>query len=229
MTDGKISVVIPVLNDRDALTQVLSDIENDGSAPFEIVVSDGGSTDGTLAAAYAAGIRVVSGPRGRGQQLAAGIRAATGDIVWLLHADSRVAPGSLAAIHRAVTREGRAGGNFRLHFDGDDAFSRWLTGFYAWFRERGLYYGDSGMFLRRDVYDRIGGIRPIALMEDYDLSRRMERDGNTCCIDRPALGTSSRRFAGRRPAAIFFGWLKLHALYALGVSPARLSRIYYRR
>ena len=80
--------------------------------------------------------------------------------------------------------------------------------------------------MRRAVYNRIGGMRAIALMEDYDFVRRLERAGPTICIDQPALVTSSRRFAGRAPVAIVAGWLEIHALFHLGVSPDRLARIY---
>lgn len=118
------------------------------------------------------------------------------------------------------------GGNFRLLFDGDSGFSRWLTGFYAWIRARGLYYGDSAIFVRRRVYQDLGGLRPLALMEDYDFTRRLERRGKTRCIDDPPLVTSSRRFEGRRPTSIVLGWLKIHALYHLGISPDRLARLY---
>jgi hypothetical protein len=89
------------------------------------------------------------------------------------------------------------GGNFRLVFDGASRFSKWLTCFYAQIRWLGFYYGDSGIFVRRRVYDNVGGFRPIALMEDWDFVRRLERSGKTCCIADPALITSSRRFAGR--------------------------------
>lgn len=71
--------------------------------------------------------------------------------------------------------------------------------------------------------------RHVALMEDYDLTRRMERFGGACCIDTPALVTSSRKFQGRRPIGIVPGWIRIHALYRLGVKPERLSRIYYGR
>ena len=118
------------------------------------------------------------------------------------------------------------GGNFRLIFPSDDRFSRWLTGFYAWFRSHGLYYGDSGIFLSRAAYDRLGGVKPIALMEDYDLCRRLEAAGPTTCIEEPPLLTSSRRFYGRHPLAIFLGWLWIHGLYYLGVPPERLARLY---
>src|SRR3546814_13941794 len=89
-----------------------------------------------------------------------------------------------------------------------------------------LYYGDSAVFVRRAVYDALGGIRPIALMEDYDFVRRLEKAARTCCIVEPPLITSARRFAGRQPAAIVAGWVAIPALFHLGVSPGRLVRLY---
>jgi len=118
------------------------------------------------------------------------------------------------------------GGNFRLLFDGDDGFSRWLNGFYAAIRRRGFYYGDSGVFVRRPVHDSLGGIRPIALMEDYDFVRRLESAGPTVCIETPPLVTSARRFVGRHPLAIVTGWLAIHALFHLGAPPSWLARLY---
>ncbi len=111
-------------------------------------------------------------------------------------------------------------------FDGDDGFSRWLTGACAWIRRHGLYYGDSGVFVRADAYRVLGGVRSIAVMEDYDFVRRLQKFGPTCCIDDPPLVTSSRRFAGRHPLAIVWGWIKIHALYHLGVPPRRLAVLY---
>jgi hypothetical protein len=171
---------------------------------------------------------VVVSPRGRGQQLRAGAAAASGDILLFLHADSAFHAGGLAAIAAALAQNPAApGGNFRLVFDGETRFARWLTGFYASIRRFGLYYGDSGIFVRRSVYNAIGGIKPIALMEDYEFVCRLERAGPTIRIEDPPLVTSSRKFAGRRAPAIVAGWLLIHLLYALGVSPARLARLYY--
>lgn len=224
-----ISVIIPVLNEEDRIGSVIDELRRDSSAPFEIIVIDGGSSDATVRTAEAHGVHVTVSAPGRGPQLAAGAARAAGDILWFLHVDSRVAPGALGGIRAAVNENGLMGGNFRVIFDGEDGFSNWLTSFYAWFRRHGLYYGDSGIFIRRDVYDRIGGIQPMALLEDYDLTRRMERYGATCCIKTPALITSSRKFAGRHPVGIVFGWLKIHTLYGLGVNPERLAKIYYGR
>ena len=111
-------------------------------------------------------------------------------------------------------------------FDGGDGFSRWLDGFYAWLRRRGFYYGEPGIFVRREAYRQVGGVRPIALMEDYDLVRRLEKFGPTCCIDDMPLVTSSRRFEGQNPVRIIWGWLKIHLYFHLGNSPDRLDRLY---
>ncbi len=221
-----ISVVIPTLNEQGRLPGLLAALRRDDPT-CEVIVADGGSGDGTVAEARRLGARVVLSPGGRGAQLCAGADAAHGDILLFLHADSRFPAGGLPGIAEALAASPAAvGGNFRLLFDGDDPFSRWLDGFYARIRRHGVYYGDSGVFVRRAAYRTLGGVRPMALMEDYDFVRRMERLGATCCIEDPPLVTSSRRFHGRRPAAIVWGWLKIHALFHLGVRPERLARLY---
>ena len=221
-----ISVVIPALNEARNLKGLLRSLEGEGVA-HEIIVADGGSTDGTANVAKYLGARVIRTAPGRGLQLAEGAKRARGEILLFLHADSVFPAGGLRAVERALARDpDTPGGNFRLLFDGDDGFSRWLDGFYAWIRARGVYYGDSAPFVRRSVYQRLGGIRPIALMEDFDFVSRMEKAGPTCCIHDPPLITSSRRFQGRRPAAIVLGWLWIHGLFLLGVGPDRLARIY---
>tara|TARA_B100000676_G_C17983381_1_gene790415 strand:+ start:60 stop:749 length:690 start_codon:yes stop_codon:yes gene_type:complete len=221
-----ISVIIPTLNEEGRIGALLNALARE-TVPYEVVLVDGGSEDKTTNEAAAAGAVVLSASGGRGAQLVAGVNAAKGDIILFLHADSRFPEGGLTRISKSMADDERlCGGNFRLLFDGDDPFSRWLDGFYVWLRSPGFYYGDSGIFVRRDVYDTMGGIRPIALMEDYDFVRRLEAHGKTCCIEEPPLRTSSRRFEGRRPAAIVFGWFLIHGLFHLGVSPERLARIY---
>lgn len=221
-----ISVIIPTLNEARNLPRLLRALRGETLA-HEVLVVDAYSLDGTAAQARDLGARVVMSDSGRGRQIHAGVRRARGGILLFLHADSVFPRGGLAAVDRALAaRPDAPGGNFRLLFDGDDGFSRWLEGFYAWIRARGVYYGDSGVFVRRRVYQDLGGIRPVALMEDYDFVRRLERAGETLCIGDPPLITSSRRFRGRRPAMIVLGWLWIHALYLLGVPPDRLARLY---
>lgn len=221
-----ISVIIPTLNEAERLPALLQQLARE-SAPHEAIVVDGGSSDATREIAAAHQAKVILSVPGRGQQMVAGIHAASGDTLLFLHADSAFPTGGLARIEATLAdRPDCPGGNFRLIFSGDSAFSRWLTGFYAWLRRHGFYYGDSAVFVRREVYDRIGGIRPIALMEDYDFNRRLERAGPTCCVVEPPLVTSSRRFEGRSATAIVWGWLEIHALYHLGVGPQWLAKRY---
>ena len=226
MIPGMISVVIPVLNEARRLPDLLARLAREGQA-HEVIVVDGGSRDGSAEIARAAGAMLLRSAPGRGRQLAVGAAAAAGETLLFLHADSRFPAGGLARIAEVLEDDPNCpGGNFRLLFDGATPFSRWLTGFYAWIRAHGFYYGDSAIFVRRRVYRALGGMRPIELMEDYDFVRRLERFGPTRCIEEPPLVTSSRRFAGRRPAAIVWGWLEIHALYHLGVSPRVLARRY---
>jgi glycosyltransferase involved in cell wall biosynthesis len=149
---------------------------------------DGGSTDGTPSIAARLGTRLIMSERGRGHGLRAGAAAATGEFLLFLHADSVFPQGGLAAIGEILDRNPRVpGGNFRVVFDGDTRFARGLTVFYAWIRRLALYYGDSGIFVRRAVYAALGGFRPMALMEDYEFVRRLERAGPTCRIEDPRV------------------------------------------
>lgn len=220
-----ISVIVPTLDEAEALPKLLRALAAQGEA-HELIVADGGSRDDTVALARAAGARVVAAPRGRGTQLAAGAAAARGDVLWFLHADTVPPYAAIRALAHALGRREVVGGNFRLCFDGATRFDRFMTRFYAVIRRLGLYYGDSGIFVRREIYHAIGGMRPLALMEDYDFVRRLRRAGTTICVRFPPLVTSSRRFAGRSPLAIVSGWLAIHALFALGVRAEVLARVY---
>jgi len=226
---ARVSVVIPTLDEVDRLAALIEGLRREPELA-EIIVADGGSTDGTPALAEGLGVRVIETERSRGRQLRAGADAARGEILLFLHADSVFPASGLRALCAALDRDPRVpGGNFRVVFDGGSRFARGLTAAYPWLRHVTLYYGDSGIFARRSVYEAIGGIKPIPIMEDYDFVRRLERAGPTCRIEQPPLTTSSRKFEGRRAGAIIWGWVVIHVLYWLGVSPERLARLYYRR
>lgn len=221
-----ISVIVPVLNEMNTIAPLIRALARE-SAAHETIFVDGGSTDGSAEMAIRMGARVVLSDGGRGNQICRGVDQSSGDTLLFLHADSVFPSGGLARIfHLMNEHPDLVGGNFRLIFDGQNRFSRWLTAFYGWIRLFGLYYGDSGIFVRRSVYNAIGGIRPIPLMEDLDFTRRLERFGKTCRIEDLPLITSSRRFDGRHPTRIVFGWIALHVLFWCGVAPDRLARIY---
>jgi len=168
-----ISVVIPALNEVQNLPRLLAALRCE-TAVHEVIVVDGGSRDMTVDEARKFDVQVVESQPGRGVQLRCGADVATGDVFLFLHADSEFPAGGLDRIvENLAMSPAIVGGNFRLLFSGEARFSRWLTRYYAWIRRRGLYYGDSAIFVRRDVYDTIGGMRPIALMEDFDFVRRI--------------------------------------------------------
>jgi rSAM/selenodomain-associated transferase 2 len=221
-----ISIIIPTLNEERSLPSLLNAIGQQG-ADYEVIVVDGGSQDRTLDIARDHEVRTLVSPPGRGAAMCIGASASRGEVLLFLHADSTLQSGALDRISEVLSADASIiGGNFRLVFDAGTRFSRWLTRFCAVIRMLGHYYGDSGIFVRRSVYDTLGGFRPMPVMEDWEFVRRLERFGLTTCIKDPPLITSSRRFEGRRAVEIIYGWVRLHVLFWLGVSPDRLAEIY---
>jgi rSAM/selenodomain-associated transferase 2 len=212
-----ISIIIPVLNAAAHLRPTLAALGGDA----EIVVVDGGSTDGTPDRAAEAGAWVLTAPRGRGTQLAAGIAAATHPWILLLHADTILSPNWRDALHHDPTQAGY----FRFVLDSDDRRARRLERMVAWrCRVLGLPYGDQGLLIHRDLLQAVGGMKPLPLMEDVDLIRRL---GRARLIALPANAlTSARKWERdgyRRRSARNLLCL---SLWFAGVPPRLIRRIY---
>jgi rSAM/selenodomain-associated transferase 2 len=220
-----ISIIIPTLDEATTISATLGALGSLRGA-LEVIVVDGGSRDGTCERARAAGARVVTSARGRGAQLHAGAGVARGDALWFLHADTLPPADAVERITAALARDARTvGGNFALRFDGAESAARFLTWLYPRLRRLGLAYGDSGFFVRRAVYEQIGGFQAFPIFEDLDLLRRLRRRGRFVHLD-AELVTSARRFAGRSFALTFARWSILQGLYWLGVHPRTLARLY---
>jgi rSAM/selenodomain-associated transferase 2 len=211
-----LSVVIPTLNEAASLRATMASvIEAD-----EVVVADGGSLDGTQALAETLGARVVRAQRGRGAQLAAGVVAARGDWLLLLHADTRLAPG-----WRRSRVAPDFAGYFRFALDSDDPRARRLERLVAWrCRMLALPYGDQGLLIHRNLLRSVGGVSPLPLMEDVDLVRRLGRR-RLVGLDIAAV-TSAAKW--RRQ-----GWYRRSArnlvclsLYFAGVPPRLIAQLY---
>lgn len=218
-----LSVIIPAWNEAPLIRDAVA-----SAAKFadEVIVVDGHSADGTASAARAAGARVIMSTKGRGAQLHAGALAARGDILLFLHADARLPPVARAAILRRLSAPEIIGGNFLLKF----LPSSWFTRILAPFNDlRRLitrrYYGDSGIFVRREVYHRLGGFLSYPLMEDYDFSTKLQRAGRCAYIRDIWVTASDRRFRGKEIRTLLL-WMSLQILYWLGVPPRVLYEAY---
>ena len=193
----------------------------------EVLVVDAMSPDQTARLAQEAGARVLAlADRGRGPQLHAGALAATGDVLVFLHADAELGAGARDAIGRALSEPEIGGGNFYLRFWPAGRFARFCT----WanhMRRRWLriYYGDSAIFVRRRVYDSLGGFRAVPILEDYEFVRRLERQCKTAYVRDVEVLASARRFEAR-PLRTLLLWGLIQTLFILGVPAGRLARLY---
>jgi rSAM/selenodomain-associated transferase 2/rSAM/selenodomain-associated transferase 1 len=220
-----VSVIVPTLDEAAALPEQLDHLAAlDGL--FEVVVADGGSSDGTreIAAAHPFGVRVITTTAGgRAAQMNAGASTARGDRLLFLHADTRLPP----TAHRSLMASRADGGNFAIRFDGNDLFSRVLGAWYRGQRRLGAYYGDSAIWLQRGTFEALGGFRELPIMEDYDLARRLERRFRTACLPGPVV-TSARRWRAIGIPRTVLSWVVIRWLFLAGVPPERLARLYRR-
>lgn len=219
-----LSIIIPTFNEALSIGATL-DAVKEIRGRVEVIVVDGGSGDGTIEILRGRGVKFINSERGRGLQMHAGARLAQGAALWFLHADTVPPAEACERIIEALRDEKVVGGNFCVRFDGAGRPARFLTWLYPQLRKLGLCYGDSGIFLRRETYERTGGFKPFPIFEDLDLIRQLKRFGEIVQIPSTVV-TSSRRFEGRSFALTFARWSLLQALYWLGVHPRRLVRLY---
>ncbi|MDX1546472.1 MAG: TIGR04283 family arsenosugar biosynthesis glycosyltransferase [Rhodothermales bacterium] len=187
----KISVVIPALNEARRIEATLASVRAQ-AGPSEVVVVDGGSTDGTPERAAAGGARVLSAAPGRARQMNAGAEATDGAVLLFLHADTLLPPDAFEAIRRTLTDPRAEAGAFRLAFD------RWtpLLRFYSFctrFALPRICFGDRGLFVRRAAFEAVGGFPPMPMFEDLELVQRLHRRGGFRFLPQHVT-TAARRF-----------------------------------
>lgn len=219
----KISVLIPTYNEEKNIGRLLERLVD--QPEIEIIVCDGGSSDRTAEICASYPVKFIRSPKGRGPQLNAGAKVATGEILFFLHADSLVEPSVFPEIRQAVA-ENFLWGCCSLFFDDQSLFFR-AVAFGSRLRARifSICFGDQGIFCQRQFFLEQGGFPPIPLMEDLALSRKLRRISRAKVLTSPIV-TSSRRFKEGGCLRTLLLMQKLKLLYYLGVAPERLALMY---
>ncbi|WP_218080266.1 TIGR04283 family arsenosugar biosynthesis glycosyltransferase [Anthocerotibacter panamensis] len=226
-----IAIVIPTYQECRSIVPCLRALAEQEGA-FEVFIADGGSTDGTLE--QVVGVRVsyplawgVAPERGRSAQMNWGAQQTTADILLFLHADTRLAPGALALLQTTLQQDGWVGGRFDVRLDSE----QWPYLFIAWAinqrsRLARRFTGDMGIFVRRTLFEKLGGFPPQPLMEDLEFSAQLYRMGAVACLALPVT-TSARRWHKGGLLRTFLLMQVLRTAYALGVDPETLHRWYH--
>lgn len=221
----RLSIVIPTLNEATGIEQNIQRAL--ALQPQEVVVSDGQSEDNTADLARSAGVLVVTCERGRGRQLNAGARVATGDVLLFLHADCWLESQAARQIEVALQNETVFGGAFCQRIEHDRTIFRWLEwGNAARVRWRRMPYGDQGIFIRRSAFEALGGFAEVRLMEDVLLMREFLRRGWRIELLPGPIHVDPRRWLKHGVVRqTLCNWMLLMGL-RLGISPDRLAEFY---
>lgn len=217
-----ISVIIPTLNEENYIGKSLEILQRH-QLVSEIIVSDGGSKDKTCEVAKSfRKVKWLSSERGRGRQMNNGAAAADSEILFFLHADSQVCPQAIDSIP-GVLNENIAGSCY-LKFDSDNI----ILNFYSLMSKANINlftYGDQGLFLMKDTFNKLGGFPEIPIMEDYEMTLRLRKNGNFIKLKHPVI-TSARRFERNGVVKQQIKNILLVIMYKLGFTPAFISRFY---
>jgi len=222
-----LSIVIPALNEAANLERLLPELAR--TCPgAEVIVADGGSTDGTADIVRRFPfVTLIVAEHGRARQMNAGAALANGRVLLFLHADTMLPPNAQRAVLDAVCAPGVAGGRFDVRFDNPRPIFRLIaTMMNVRSRLSGIATGDQAIFVRREVYDAVGGFPDVPLMEDVEFSRRLKRQGSLAYLG-IRVTTSARKWDREGVGRTILLMWTLRFLYCAGVQPAHLHRWYY--
>jgi len=222
----RISIIIPTLNEADVIEEAITRLPQ--SEQVEIVVVDGGSSDGTDKMARKLGARVLSTAPSKAGQMNAGAAEARGEVLLFLHADTRLPEKFEEKVLTAVARKGYCAGAFTLGIDSEDWGLRFIERIANW-RARffKLPYGDQALFVSRDLFLEIGGFADYPIMEDFELIRRLKKKSKIAILPE-SVKTSPRRWQNLGVVKTWFLNQIIIGAYFIGIPPQRLAR-WYRR
>ena len=221
----QISVIIPTLNEESAICQTLETLPRPSAGDVEVIVVDGGSRDRTVERAGPLA-RVINSSPGRARQMNAGALSASGETLLFLHADTRLPPNAFLLIQQSLADPDCCGGAFRHSLDRRGILFRlisWMSNLRA--RWPGIIYGDQAPFIRKSVFEALGGFREQEILEDGDLTWRMRKAGRVRLL-KASVVTSARRWERLGCWRTIFLMWTIALGYCCGVSPARLKRLY---
>lgn len=221
---ASVALIVPLLNEASTLPACLERLRVCGAD--ELLLVDGGSSDGSRELLEQSGLDWLDSPAGRASQMNAGAAAASSDILLFLHADTVFDSRHLADVRQAMRDPAVVGGRFDVRLSGKHPAFRAIA-YFINLRSRltRISTGDQAMFVCRDVFAALGGFADIPLMEDVELSRRLKRQGEVACLRR-RVTTSSRRWEKQGIVRTVLLMWKMRLLFRLGVSPTRLAAMY---
>lgn len=220
-----LSIVMPVLNEAARIAAALDALQPYRARGVEIVVADGGSDDATRDLARALADVVVIAPRGRASQMNAGAKAARGDVLLFLHADTTLPVAADMLATEGLAQSKREWGRFDVGFDSGGLLRIVALMMNARSRLTSICTGDQAMFMTRAAFDRTGGFPAIALMEDIALSARLKRLGKPLCL-KARVTTSGRRWRDNGVLRTVLLMWRLRLAYYFGADPDKLARAY---
>ena len=226
MTPVRLSVVIPALNESAGIQAALQALAPLVARGIQVIVADGGSTDGTATRALGAGTQVVHAPRGRALQMNAGAQQASGDLLLFLHADTRLPPDADRLIAQALAAGKQIWGRFDVRIEGQPRMLRVIAAFMnRRSRWTGIATGDQALFMTRAAFDAVGGFPALPLMEDIEMSARLLNLSRPACL-RARVVTSGRRWETRGMWRTVLLMWRLRLAYWRGAAPERLAELY---
>lgn len=223
---SRISVIIPALNEAASLPHTLEALQGLRHRGHEVILVDGGSSDATVGVSRPLVDTVLQAARGRAVQMRAGADAANGAVLWFLHADTRAPEQADRLIGKALQDASTHWGRFDVQLSKHRASLRLVAALMnARSRLSGIATGDQGIFVRRTLYEDVGGYPPLPLMEDIALSRTLRRHSRPAAI-RQRLRSSPRRWERHGVIRTILLMWSLRLAYFAGVAPGRLARFY---